>query len=366
MAKPPHHTIHKFTISGPSRVPYRILSVLPDAGGCSYYRHALPVAHVQAALAARGIELEAVAAFSSEKTHDAYVFSRSYAPRAFPAILALREQGAKIIWDLDDDLPTVPDWSPAKRAFDRTEIDFLSCYLGLASAVTCSTAHLALSTASHFPQTKGKLVVLENLIDPRPYENWPGGQHERDTPFRVLFAGSKTHSGDIAEIEELVRWIMDSGWTDATTMTWYGYCPDSYRLAHPRRSCYIAPGDKNSYEPTLNLIAPHVGLAPLSDCHFNKCKSAIKWMEYTLAGAAVIASDRPPYSDVIENGATGHLCSHPGKWVDALEDLRSGWWERVNLDARQVVRSEFSWTSDSLRRRAWLDFYSAIPDIAAA
>jgi len=63
---------------------------------------------------------------------------------------------------------------------------------------------------------------------------------------------------------------------------------------------------------TLKALQIDLGLAPLADEAFNACKSGIKFYEYSLAGAATIASafpeakERGPYGEII-SGKTGVL-----------------------------------------------------------
>lgn len=347
---------------------YRILSVVPDRTACAYYRHILPAVQLAADLADRGIELTASPAFSGAREYDAYVFSRTPSMKVYPTIIRLYESGAKILWELDDDLVSIPEWSPVKYRFDEYELSYLAIGLRLASAVICSTRNLAAAVEADFPAAAGKARVCENLIDPRSYSPFADRdiQSIHPDPFRVLFSGSATHSGDMAPVVHLVGQILK---TTNDYVFFHGYWPPHFVDVHPGRVARIGPCDKTSYEPLVSAIAPHVALCPLADEKFNRSKSAIKWMEMTLAGAAVIASNMSPFSDVITNGIDGYLCTHdwPSEWVERYRLLRDqGEWRRLVAHAREKVLSEFSWLSGNARRRAWLDFYSSVPDLPAA
>jgi glycosyltransferase involved in cell wall biosynthesis len=66
----------------------------------------------------------------------------------------------------------------------------------------------------------------------------------------------------------------------------------------------------------------HIGLAPLLDTPFNRCKSPIKAMDYAALGLVVLASDTPVYRGSIADGPAGQLVpnSH-AEWYAALNWL---------------------------------------------
>lgn len=343
---------------------YRILNVIPDATSCAYYRHVLPAVHLRDELLAHGIQMDVSVAFSDTREYDAYIFSRTYHPRVFPTTLALYEQGATIVWELDDDLPSIPTYSPVKKAFGPDEIKMLGVWLGLASLVSCSTQRLANSTEAFYPGARGKTRVAENLIDPRPYEPFSLTNRQADaSPLRLMFAGSHTHMIDMGPVLPLADHVLES---DDAYLLWWGYRPEKYATAHPNKMMLMGLSPRSAYEAQLALAAPHIGLCPLLDCHFNTCKSSIKWMEYSAAGAASIASNVPPFADDIIHSETGLLINDDG-WLDAYRQLKDPA-ERgqIAARAREVVLSEYSWLADSRRRRGWLDFYLSIPDSGGA
>ncbi|HXF94300.1 MAG TPA: glycosyltransferase [Nitrospiraceae bacterium] len=63
-----------------------------------------------------------------------------------------------------------------------------------------------------------------------------------------------------------------------------------------------------------------VGLAPLLPTEFNTCKSAIKYLEYTLCGIPIVASDTIPYR-VIDSELNGLLARSPDEWVAHISRL---------------------------------------------
>jgi glycosyltransferase involved in cell wall biosynthesis len=76
----------------------------------------------------------------------------------------------------------------------------------------------------------------------------------------------------------------------------------------------------------------HIGLAPLLDTPFNRCKSPLKALDYAALGIAVLASDVPVYRDSIANGPAGCLIPNdPRAWYEKLDRLMRDQTERRRL-----------------------------------
>jgi hypothetical protein len=62
-----------------------------------------------------------------------------------------------------------------------------------------------------------------------------------------------------------------------------------------------------------------LAMIPLDDSAFSAAKSAIKWFDFAAVGLPTLMADRPPYSDVVEQGQTGWLVADdPAAWHAAL------------------------------------------------
>jgi glycosyltransferase involved in cell wall biosynthesis len=66
----------------------------------------------------------------------------------------------------------------------------------------------------------------------------------------------------------------------------------------------------------------HIGLAPLLDTEFNRCKSALKAMDYAAMGLVVLASDMPVYRGSLADGPAGRLVANSAAaWYAALDTM---------------------------------------------
>lgn len=348
---------------------YRVVAAVGDASACSYYRTILPAAHCGNEAKSADVEITIWSPPADLplpwEEYDCFWFSRSYRNRyILQFVLRLFDEGKKIVWDLDDDLPSVPSWSPAKHAFTRPALSEVELCLRASSAITVSTANLAKATARHYTRIDpDRIVVLENLIDMRWYERMRStiGAGHRPGPIRVIWTGSSSHTGDLEPFCRLYEKYKND---DRFTFITYGHRLDQYGQDAADRLVHIGWSDKKSYEPTLCLLAPSISLVPLASCDFNICKSAIKFFESTVAGAAVIASNMPPYSDAIKTGVTGILVGEDG-WEEAFLDLASHPWKTTQLqrNALAFVRDGYSWNTANFRRQQWIDFFRGLPGL---
>lgn len=196
-----------------------------------------------------------------------------------------QEQGKKIIVDMDDMLEVDED-SPFKaehNAVDAKEV--LEIVLRIADLVTTTTEYLAHDLRRY----NKKVVVLPNMMD---LERWDKGVSvNTGSKLRILWAGSITHLNDIkllkravGEFKEVADWI----------------CIGDPRIADELEGVEIysgVPFDK--YPSRLNGLHFDIGVAPLVDSKFNRCKSDIKVLEYGINGVPTVASNVEPYFDLI-------------------------------------------------------------------
>ena len=104
-----------------------------------------------------------------------------------------------------------------------------------------------------------------------------------------------------------------------------------------------------------------VAVVSLEDNLFNRCKSNIKWLEYSACGIAGVYSDLPPYNSCIRHGQTGLLVGNRVQdWFQAIDTLVTNTSLRRDMaqKARQEVLSDYTLASPRVRRYA--EAYHAI------
>ncbi|HEY4044135.1 MAG TPA: glycosyltransferase, partial [Rhodopila sp.] len=269
--------------------------------------------------------------------------------------------GAKLLFDLDDDLLSVPPSHPDAAQL-RPRASGVRRMLAVADAVWVSTPGLAARLSAIRPDA----LVIENRLDERIWFSPPVQISHWDDPVRILCMGTDTHDRDFALIEPvLARLKADFG--DRIAIDILGMTrtrqlsPGLNRTGPSPHATRSYPG----FVDWLNRRQPawHIGLAPLLDTPFNRCKSPIKVMDYAAIGLVTLASDVPSYRGSIADGPAGQLVSNdPVAWTAALDWLiRDQAFRRASAErARRAFATHGTLLSAAAKRLlAWKSLLSA-------
>lgn len=280
---------------------------------------------------------------------DLVIFQRYFPMEGtWPLVERALASGIPVIYETDDNFLAVPQEHPMHARLAPV-VPFARELVARASLVTVSTAELARA----FTGIAREVLVLPNYLDERLWGGLaraPGGPVEPDAeastgaapgdtavgakalggkaPMRVAFAGTPSHADDLERLAPAL-WRVKERFGAGVEFVFMGVAPhglESHTL--PFEADYAA------YARRLAGIRPDIGLAPLADNPFNRCKSAVKWLEYSALGAAGIYADLPPYK-AVRHGATGLKAgADPNQWEQALSLLLTDESLRRSLGAR--------------------------------
>ena len=196
----------------------------------------------------------------------------------WPLIMNVLASGKPVLYDLDDNFFSMPaDHPMAERVADECE-PFIRKLLKRLKLLSVSTPELREALQ---PLTAARIDVLPNLL---PDRLWKPAMPtcSPDAPLYVGFAGSATHTQDLALIEEALTHTAER-FGDRIRILLFGCStPGLNRLPQVR----MLPFDHSyaAFAASLPGLGLHIGLAPLQDDTFNRCKSDIKWQEYASCG----------------------------------------------------------------------------------
>ena len=290
------------------------VAIIPaDAGGCAFYRLQQPI-HKLATDAGLNIGVLPVGNHMTPRVATDIIgmnprfllIQRQFSSQQADFYQAIKRAAPHIplYMDFDDLL-----WNPHPRStFKPTPHDIanLDRIARLADRLIASTKPLQEALWHRY---KKKAVIVPNMIDEGLFRS-PSRRNATEK-MRILYAGSKTHQCDLDQIIPVVQ----------NTHKKYDGVSFSY------------------YMNTLAGIKAHVGIAPLIDFGFNKCKSNVKLLEYGALGMATVASAVYPYNP---SPAPKIRTGSQNEWISALRDLEDEKTRIANAKKSQEYSRTFS------------------------
>jgi len=282
----------------------------------------------------------------------AAIWTRPDALRA-AHIEAMKAQGILTLSELDDNYIADPNKNIFTRANEFNEHIHREHMAAMASTdrIVFSTRWLqdyywkALKQIWK-PKDLPEPFVCRNNIDAK---NWPTPV-ESDGPIRVTWMGSPSHVWDV----DIVWAAMLHAKRNLGCETWIvGYNPqnpdppptiqkgiDKMRQWQKVEAKVIPWIDPREYHRTG--IPVDIGLCPLLRNYQTLGKSDVKFIEYTINGAAVVASNNEVYNRTIVHGETGLLAGSDREFLYFVEELvKKPKLRRMLVEnAQQYVREE--------------------------
>lgn len=269
------------------------------------------------------------------------------------------------IYEIDDFLHGVHRLSSAHYAYNtETQKDRfanIDSFLQKSTAVTVTTEYLK----KMYSKYNKEIYVLPNSIDFEIYQDTiltlreiERLKHKQNGEIWLGWAGSNTHLPDLLQAKDAVIQILrDFPQVKLALGGWDGSFHDKEGniIAHelnpwkdiPANRKVVIPWATDMKDYPKMLINFDIGIAPLEDNTFNRCKSNIKFLEYSACGVPVIASDVDPYSNTITEGETGLLVKTKGC-------VFSDWYKKIKrLVLDEQLRLKLAENATSLVKRGF-------------
>lgn len=299
---------------------------------------------------------EIEAAFASRQP-DILVLSRYTSERGRTWIDLARNAGIPVIFHLDDDLLAVPaSLGEAKfKAYNRPErLQALRDNIEGSDLLYLSTAELASRFRGHNIATPMIAGDVYCAVAPDQI----GAFIAPATGPVIGYMGTGGHSADLSMIMPAICEAMQS--IPNLQFEVFGTVKMPAELEpFGRRVRHVPPvAEYSEFLPFLRSLGWWVGLAPLEDNAFNRCKADTKWVEYSLAGMAVVASDLPVYHRACAGG-TGILAGSTREWTEAIGKLVYEPRERKRMVAAARAKLRAEYTHQSLRQQVLRIFEKA-------
>jgi glycosyltransferase involved in cell wall biosynthesis len=278
-------------------------------------------------------------------------------PWLLPLLNEALSAGVALICDADDPYFFAADGV----AFDDKIAPHLSLMKQLLAA-----AHLVTVTTVPLKQELSGLaravVVVPNMIDFEASPRRASGQGK----VRVGWCGGPTHADDLAmflpamaqlqrrsDVEFVIFGMFDRNFEDTVqrarklpkvqrekdqALASFGRMADALKGVRYEHVPSVAYPEFPARLAALNF---DIGVCPLLDTRFNRCRSAVKFYQYAAAGTVTVASDVASYQNECNQLASNTTAS----WLGKLEPLVNNGALRESTLAEQstYVRNNRSW-----------------------
>jgi glycosyltransferase involved in cell wall biosynthesis/SAM-dependent methyltransferase len=275
---------------------------------CGYIRLFLPLTKkaVTDELDIRFVTLEDLPYFTADVviTQRTAIDTREKAERL---LAYCRIAGARFVYDLDDDLLSLPGNHPEHQRYSELKSVMLRL-IAEADELWVSTPAMA----ERFIGIAKRITTIPNELDDRVWHTNSDEGLEPPGPVRFLYMGTSTHRPDFDQIIKPAWAKLIDKFGIKIQLDLIGVSDETNSSS--QWNIVRSPSEIGNTYPAFatwlqSLRKYDVGLAPLLDNSFNRCKSDLKWLEYSAMGLATIAADLPAYSQSIGHERTGLLAA---------------------------------------------------------
>lgn len=318
--------------------PTRVLAVLPAFIPSTVISVVKPFVRLHRAGRIRArIALEHFARPRDLEWAEVAVFCRNSEPRFARHRETLIARGTPFVYDLDDNLFEVPaDTEEGRSWHEPGRVAELTRYVERASLVRVYSDEL-----------RSRLTALSpRVVRVAPSLDWsllPSEEPRRDpSRVRVVYVTSRLQDELARVFVPDMRRLLDR-YGERVEVTFWGGVGAPLDRPGVRQLAQVPDYDK--FLSRLGRSGFDVGLAPLVDDTFHRCKTNNKYREYGACRIAGVYSDVSVYSSCVQHERNGLLVpAREGAWLEALSRLVEdpGLRARIQEEARADVRARYS------------------------
>lgn len=225
-----------------------------------------------------------------------------------------RMEQKPVVYELDDLLSRIPQ-GHASFEFLSGIAPSIASAVSDADAVLVSTEKLKSELSVH----NRNIFVVPNCLDDDLWTIRPP-RHNPEL-VKIGYAATTTHRADAELIAPALADLADR-WGSRINIEFVGVAPPAVLQRRANVVWHqMNDIDYADYVRVMNTKAFDIGIAPLIDNDFNRCKSYMKYLEYSAMGAVGVYSNLEPYLDVVEPGVNGFLAQSPEDWAKHLSRL---------------------------------------------
>jgi len=267
------------------------------------------------------------------------IFVRSVEPSAYQLLEMAHSLNKRVVYVIDDNFLELNPATPVGQYYaDPARRDTFIKFLTHADIVKVDAPEMGNYVFERFNRN---VVYFPASVD---FE-WLDQQARDERPKSQIVIGYEggAKEEDFVPVAQALHKIL-AIYGNKIRLEFYGYVPPSL-VGHPNVHHEDGGIEYREFLKKLNRCNWDIGLAPLSDNLFNRCKTNNKLREYGACRIAGIYSHSPVYAPWVTHRETGYLVPHSfdGWYVGIctmIEDslLR----ERIRIQGEAMARQHFS------------------------
>ena len=232
--------------------------------------------------------------------------------------LLKRESSTRLVLDLDDDYFHIdPSNARAAQVWDQSMLRRLADNMAVADLVTCCSEPLAAVLRDYAADVR----VIPNGL-PAQYLGKPRDYEASSRPLYVGWAGTSSTVAELPEAVRALNRISQYRRPGGVQVRLVGIGREQAIGLGLHGRQIGALGWVERIEHYLQAVEEFdVWCAPYRGTAFNSAKYPTKWLESSILGIPLIASDIEPYRRVIRHGENGFLVRYEHEWGRLLKRL---------------------------------------------
>jgi glycosyltransferase involved in cell wall biosynthesis len=269
------------------------------------------------------------------------------------------KEGKPVVFDLDDLLFYLPENHP-DRQFLESGPSLLPMFQTLMEADLVSVATPGLR--DFLITYNENVAVLPNYLDDNLWQlKSPVLKPSEHETLTIGYMGGNSHRPDLEFITPVLVDLIKRYPREIRFQFWGAQPPAEFASLEQVQWTPVDIFTYKDFSAFFQTQTADIFIAPLFDNQFNRCKSPIKFLEYSALGVPGIYSHLETYMEVITHGHNGLLAASLDEWTDCLIQLIEDKELRFNIakNAQETIKSYWLLSQNAFR---WEETYRSAFD----
>jgi processive 1,2-diacylglycerol beta-glucosyltransferase len=252
------------------------------------------------------------------------------------------KEGKPVVFDLDDLLFILPEDHPGRQMqYYATSLLPMFQAMTEADLITVSTPKLRDVVGKYHDN----VVVLPNYFDDTLWQLKPPVQKKLENEVLTIgYMGGFPHKPDVEYLAPVFQELIERYPHRIRFHFWGLEPPEEIRSFSQVTSTLSYCYSYRDFATFFQTQSADILLAPLVDNLFNRCKSPVKFFEYSALGAPGVYSRLETYGEVVTHGKNGLLASSLEEWSESI----------IQLVENDELRFELASNAQATIRAGWL------------